>query len=80
MIGPEGYEAILASDVSERDGLGFELYDPEGRQVLEIFRNDDDFGRLTVNLAGEVSLPFIVLDWAMRTAELRLHAEGSIGQ
>ncbi len=78
MTGPEGYTAIIASDVSERDGLGFELYDPDGRQVLEIFRDDDRAGRLDVNLLSVASLPYVVLDWAMRAAEFRLRAEGSL--
>ena len=35
-----GYSTVMASDVSERDGLGLELYDPGLRLVAEVFRDD----------------------------------------
>lgn len=66
----EGYRLILASDVSDRDGIGLELYDVSGALVAEIFR-DDESGERTFNSPAGACVPLPVLEWFLsRASEL----------
>lgn len=62
-----GYGVVLASDVALRDGLGLELYDPSGRQVAEVFRDDAD-GSQTFSCDGALTLDRDVLSWFLGLA------------
>jgi hypothetical protein len=64
----EGYRLVMASDVSDRNGLGLELYDPSGHLVAEIFRDDDD-GSRTFRMLEQVDLPTDVVRWFLERAQ-----------
>jgi hypothetical protein len=66
-----GHRLILASDVLDRDGLGLELYDPDGRQVAEIFR-DDETGTRTFTSTARLQLDPAVLRWFLAQADDQL--------
>jgi len=67
-----GYKMILASDVSDRDGLGLELYSPEGTLIAEVFRDDNDAGTLTFNSFMPLNMRPEVLAWFLEQAAQRL--------
>jgi len=67
----DGYKLILASDVLERDGLGLELYSPEGTRIAEVFR-DDDSGARTFNSFMPLNMRPEVLAWFLDQAAQRL--------
>ena len=59
----------MASDII-RDGMGFELLDPERNVVAEIFRCDiDQFVTFSGDLDG---MPLSVLEWFISGAKERL--------
>lgn len=58
----DGYRLVVASDVSDRDGLGLELYDASGRLVAEIFRDDRSGSRSFTPHSG-TTLPLPILEW-----------------
>lgn len=68
----DGYRLLLASDVSDRDGLGLELYDPGGVLVAEVFRDDGDSGRRTFTTSGPVRVRAEVLGGFLTEAARRL--------
>jgi hypothetical protein len=49
------YKVIRASDVSDRDGIGVELY-KNGECIIEIFRDDSEKTRTVTILKDNVSL------------------------
>ncbi|MDH5434786.1 MAG: hypothetical protein OEY19_12655 [Gammaproteobacteria bacterium] len=49
------YEVIIASDVSDRDGIGLEIY-KNGDLVVEIFRDDTERTRNITCYKNTVSL------------------------
>jgi hypothetical protein len=67
----DGYKLTLASDVLERDGLGLELYSPDGTLIAEVFR-DDDSGVRTFNSFMPLNLRPEVLAWFLDQAARRL--------
>ena len=56
-----GYNLLLASDVSDRDGLGLELYGPDGSFLAEIFR-DDESDAMTFTAHRALEIPFAVFE------------------
>lgn len=60
------YKMIIASDVSDRDGLGLELHDRTGEIVAEVFR-DDRTGERRLTLNDE--LPVDVVEWLLESAK-----------
>lgn len=66
----DGYRLILASSVSDRDGMGLELVRMDGRQVAEVFE-DDDSGKRTVTLF-ERDVPLEALEWLLSEAKSAL--------
>ena len=67
----DGYKLTLASDVLERDGLGLELYSPDGTLIAEVFR-DDASGARTFTSFMPLTLRPEVLAWFLDQAEQRL--------
>lgn len=67
----DGYTLQLASDVLERDGLGLELYSPEGNLIAEVFR-DDDTGDREFQTFGPLTMRPDVLTWFLAEAVRRL--------
>lgn len=67
----DGYRLILASDVLERDGLGLELYSPQGIRLAEVFRNDDSGAQLFTSFNALLIDPR-VLTWFLEQAANRL--------
>jgi hypothetical protein len=57
----DGYRQLLASDVSDRDGLGLELYGPDGALKAEVFRDDTD-GLVTFITHGATQIPLSVIE------------------
>jgi hypothetical protein len=51
--------------------LGLELYDPDGRQVAEIFR-DDETGTRTFTSTARLQLDPAVLRWFLAQADDQL--------
>lgn len=68
----DGYRLLLASDVSDRDGLGLELYDPDGVLLAEVFRAVDDSELRTFATFGPVKVRPEVLGWFLTEAARRL--------
>jgi len=66
-----GYRLQLASDVSDRDGLGLELYDADDEFIAEVFR-DDETGKRTFNSFAPLHLAPDVLAWFLDQAAQRL--------
>jgi hypothetical protein len=64
----EDYRLVMASDVSDRNGLGLELYDPSGQLIAEVFRDDDD-GSRTFRMLEQVDLPVEVIRWFLERAQ-----------
>jgi len=56
----DGYKLLLASDISDRDGMGLEIYNDAG-QIAEIFR-DDTTGEVSFNTDAPVRIPISVLE------------------
>jgi hypothetical protein len=56
------FEVFIASDVSERNGIGIEIY-KEGKILIEIFRDDTD-KNLTVS-CFEINLPLEFVEKAI---------------
>ena len=65
----ESFRIQIASDVSARDGLAVELVATSGKRVAEVFRDDDDEGKLAFNSFGEITVPFDVFIKFIRSAE-----------
>jgi hypothetical protein len=65
-----GYRLLLASDVSDRDGIGLELNRDDGTRLAEVFR-DDISNRRVVNLF-EANVPLELVTWLIESAEQRL--------
>ena len=65
-----GYRLILASCVGERDGMAMELDRDDGRQVAEVFE-DEDTRQRTVNLF-EKDVPLEALEWLLSEAAEKL--------
>ncbi len=72
MTVPYGYETLLASDVLEPNGLGLELYEPGGRLLMEVFRDDDADRALSLTVHEIASLPLSVVEWFLASARERL--------
>lgn len=66
-----GYTLLLASDVSDRDGLGLELYSPDGLLLAEIFRDDDNGDRRFHNFEP-LHLDPEILSWFLGQAAEKL--------
>jgi hypothetical protein len=66
-----GYQTLLASDVSSRDGIGLELYGPSGEMLIEVFL-DDATGETTVWAPHILLVPVEVLEWFFAEARSRL--------
>lgn len=69
MNAPEGYKLGVFSEVGRRDGLGMFLVDADETDVLEVFRDDDDEGRLTFRALTDAVLPLSVVEWFIRKAK-----------
>lgn len=68
----EKYGVRLASDVSDRDGMGLELTDRRtGETLAEVFQ-DDTSGVRTVTIFGDRALALADLEWFLRQASQRL--------
>ncbi len=63
----DGYTITVASDI-DRDGLAYELHEPSGETVLEIFRHDSEGGVFTLDAPSPVSIPFEVFEWFLGKA------------
>ena len=63
------YKVVVASDVSDRDGMCLELYDAE-EQILEVFYSDAD-GAMTFSVYRQ-DLPLPVVEWAIAEGKARL--------
>lgn len=66
-----GYTLLLASDVSDRDGLGLELYSPAGLLLAEVFRDDDNGAQRFHNFEPLQIAPEI-LSWFLGQAAEKL--------
>jgi hypothetical protein len=51
------WHATIASDVSKRDGIGWEFTDPHGREVWAVFREDGDDFPVFSAIRGDGELP-----------------------
>ena len=58
----DDHELLLASHVSDRDGLGLELVDASGETVAEVFR-DDTSGSRTVRTFGGQGVSVELMEW-----------------
>ena len=67
----DGYTFLIASDISERDGIGLELYDSSDRLIGEIFR-DDLAQEVRFSLTEGVHIPLHVLEASIETAHKNL--------
>ncbi len=65
----DGYSLVVFSSVADRDGLGMELVDAEENVLVEVFRDDDDAGRLTFRAFTDAVLPLTVVEWLIREAQ-----------
>lgn len=65
------HRLILASDVSERDGMGLELVASDGTRVAEVFQDDTTGGR-TVTIFGDRSIALDDFQWFLDQARERL--------
>lgn len=66
------YKLILASDVSNRDGIGLELVDAAtGVRLAEVFQ-DDVTGVRTVSIFHDRSIPLSDFEWFLRQASEQL--------
>ena len=65
-----GYRLIIASYVGERDGMAMELDHDDGRQVAEVFE-DEETRQRTVNLF-EKDVPLEAIEWLLAEAAARL--------
>lgn len=65
-----GYRLVLAGYVGERDGMALELDHDDGRQVAEVFENEDTRQR-TVTLF-EKDVPLEAIEWLLLEAAARL--------
>jgi hypothetical protein len=68
-IADREYEAVVGSDVSDRDGMYLELYEAD-EQLLEIFYSDAD-NTMTFT-AYRHDLPLAVVEWAIAEGKARL--------
>jgi len=66
----DGWRTQVASDVN-RDGLGVELLDSDGRVIAEVFRFD---GAHSVTVTAFEPLPLTVVEWLIEVARERLGA------
>jgi hypothetical protein len=65
------YRLQLASDVSDRDGMGVELLSADGIRIAEVFQ-DDTTGLRTVSIFDDRKLPLADLEWFLEEAQLKL--------
>jgi hypothetical protein len=65
------YRLQLASDVSDRDGMGLELLSADGIRIAEVFQ-DDATGLRTVSIFGDRELPLADLEWFLAEARVKL--------
>lgn len=68
----ENYGVRLASDVSDRDGMGLELIDRRtGETLAEVFLDDTTHVR-TVTIFGDRVLALADFEWFLNQASQRL--------
>jgi hypothetical protein len=63
----KGYEIVIASDVSSRDGIGAELW-YQGDMLVEIFR-DDTLRKMSFFVSKQIDIPLEVIDELLRAFE-----------